>query len=116
MGLPPPWMVARQVRSFPSRSVLLDSTASTDAIPPLPSRSHPEYVTSGGHVECANDLKAYLASHQGKMRMGKRSVAVAPSHKDLAQRLAKKAGQPSYYIIAVDHIHVSLLGRGFPLA
>lgn len=78
--------------------------------------SHPEYVTSGGHVECANDLKAYLASHQGKMRMGKRSVAVAPSHKDLAQRLAKKAGQPSYYIIAVDHIHVSLLGRGFPLA
>lgn len=38
--------------------------------------------------------------------MGKRSVAVAPSHKELAKKLAKR-GQQSYYIIAVDHIQVS---------
>ncbi|KWU43391.1 hypothetical protein RHOSPDRAFT_34995 [Rhodotorula sp. JG-1b] len=65
--------------------------------------NHQDYVYKAGHVECAGDLKAYLASQQGQARMGKRSVAVAPSHKELAKKLAKR-GQQSYYIIAVDHI------------
>ncbi|POY74758.1 hypothetical protein BMF94_2234 [Rhodotorula taiwanensis] len=66
--------------------------------------NHPNYVYTAGHVECASDLKAYLASQQGQSRMGKRSHLVTPSHQELAKKLAKRGSQ-SYYIIAVDHIH-----------
>ncbi|GAA5853183.1 hypothetical protein JCM8547_000231 [Rhodosporidiobolus lusitaniae] len=62
--------------------------------------NHPAYVTKAGHVECASDLKAYLAD-QSSSRMVKR--AGRPSHSQMAKKLAKK-GQQTYNIIAVDHI------------
>ncbi|GAA5934729.1 hypothetical protein JCM1841_006213 [Sporobolomyces salmonicolor] len=62
--------------------------------------AHQSYVTKAGHVECADDLKAYLAANPTSSRMTKRS---RPSHHEMAQKLAKK-GQQTYWIIAVDHI------------
>ncbi|BGP42974.1 hypothetical protein JCM10449v2_006989 [Rhodotorula kratochvilovae] len=61
--------------------------------------NHPAYITKAGHVECASDLKAYLAD-QKSGRMVRRS---RPSHAEMAQNLVKK-GQQTYHIIAVDHI------------
>ncbi|GAA5918663.1 hypothetical protein JCM5296_005461 [Sporobolomyces johnsonii] len=62
--------------------------------------AHQSYVTKAGHVECADDLKAYLAANPTSSRMTKRSK---PSHHEMAKKLAKKA-QQTYWIIAVDHI------------
>lgn len=93
----PGWWLAACVSPPPFLPAVKRLSFSLLTLPSLVSRSHPDYITQAGHVECASDLAAYRAA-QSSSRMVKR-------HRDLAASvLLKRDQQQAYHIIAVDHL------------